>query len=151
MVASAAAPAPVLYGQDVQVKIFKNSAPLRGPSVLVKSLKVTEDATIHQNQYLGQSRAKNDKTVKGYTASLELDTADNALIEALLEIRDARDNNQPEPELTLGFSATERSTGRTFAYYLKKCVAKMDLGFGEREQPVSTTLEITAEDLKKAV
>ena len=71
--------------------------------------------------------------------------------EALLEIRDARDNNQPEPELTLGFSATERSTGRTFAYYLKKCVAKMDLGFGEREQTVSTSLEITAEDLKKAV
>jgi hypothetical protein len=144
-------PKLALHGENVEAKVFINNVPQRDASVLIKSLEVTQDAVMHQDDYLGQSRSRNDKQLKGYGFNLEMDTADNALMDALIAVDAAREANQPIPDVTISFSMTDRNTGTISSYFLTEMAAKFDVGFGGRTEKVSTKVEGNASYLNKAV
>lgn len=141
-------PKLVLRGENIEVTLFVNRVPQR-VSQLVKSMKITQVAVQHRDQYLGRQRARTDKQVDGYDASLELDYSDSVLIDALMAQDAAREANQPVPEITLKFDAHNRD-GSLNSYFLTRVTSKFDLGMSGRTESVSQTVELQAEDLKKA-
>jgi hypothetical protein len=137
-------------GENINVKLLIDNQPQPGPSALIKSLKITEDAVIHEDEYLGQKRTRYDKQIKGYGVAIESDTANMVLVDALMARDAAREANQRIPEIGLTFSAVDRTTGQTVGYFLTGIEGKWDLGFDGRTERVKTSLEYKASNFKKS-
>jgi hypothetical protein len=143
-------PKLVYHGENITGTVWVDDVPQGDASVLMKSLKVSQDAVMHQDDYLGQKRSKPDKQLKGYKATMALNTANMSLINALIARDEARERNERIPKVTVGWRAIDRS-GATTAYFLDDMEASFDLDFGGRTEPVASNLEFIAADLKRAV
>lgn len=141
-------PKPVLRGENVPVVVFVDRVPQRASDV-IKSLKITESATQHRDKYLGQRRDRPDKQVDGFDASVELDVSDSVLMDSLIAQNTAREANQPIPEITLKFDLENRD-GAVQSYFLSRLTSKFELNVGGKNESVTMSLELQAEDLIKA-
>ena len=133
-------------GKHIKANLLVDNQPQSGPSTLIKSMTITEDAQIHEDEYLGQETTRFDKTDKGYSVAIELDTANMALQIALKKRDTARRNNQRIPEIALNWSAVDRATGQTVAFFLVGIEGTVDTGFGGRTERVKTSLKLKASD-----
>lgn len=133
-----------IYGDNVTVRLFIDGQPQDGLQYST-SIKIKEDATIHKRNHLGRKRQRVGKQIDGYTINLAMDLAKTTLLKRLKERDTARDNNQPVPDLTIGFKFTLRN-GSEVQYVATGCEAVPDIDAGDRQQEVGFNLEITCED-----
>jgi hypothetical protein len=138
-------------GENIRAKILINNSPQDGPSALIKTMKIAQEAQIHEDQYLGEKRTRYDKQINGYTVTIESDLANMQLVDALMARDDARENNQAIPEIGLTWSAVDRATGQTVGYFLTRIEGKWDIGFDGRVERAKLSMEYKASDFKKGV
>jgi len=132
-----------LDGQDTPIRVYVNNQPF-GISDVVDSWSITEDATIHTDQYIGRDRARFDKQVSGYDMTISADLTNTTLLAALLQQDAAREANQPIPEIAIEVQAKQRN-GLIKAFVLSKVVAKWNIKSGGRVERVKKGLDLKGE------
>lgn len=138
-------PELVLHGQDVPCKVFLGNQPF-GQSDTLNSIKITEDAVIHKDEYLGRDRSRFDKQISGYDCAIASDLTNTTLLAAIL-LQDAkREANQSIPELAIEVQLRQRN-GLIKSLLLTKGVAKWDMSVGGRAEAAKFGLDMKFEKL----
>jgi hypothetical protein len=134
-----------LTGENVVVRIFLGNQPF-GQSDTVASIKVSEDATIHKDPYLGRRRNRLDKQVNGFDCSIAGDMTNSTLFKALMAQSDQREANQPIPDLAIEVQLRQRN-GLIKSFVLAKGVSKFDINAGGRTERVKIGLDMSFEEV----
>lgn len=134
-----------LTGENTVLKIFLANQPF-GAADTVNSIKVSEDAVMHKDQYLGRTRHRLDKQVNGFDCSIASDMTNSTLLSALLAQSAKREANEPIPELAVEVQLRQRN-GLVKSFVLSKGVAKFDINSGARTERVKLGLDLMFEDI----
>jgi hypothetical protein len=135
----------LMNGQNVPVKIFVGKKKF-GTDILT-NFTVGEKATMHEDQHLGEKRAKHDKQVDGYNGGVGAHMANNGLLQALIAQQAQRDANQPIDPISIVFQMETRDGGTPKTYALRNVVTKFRFENGARNKRVALNLDYDADDL----
>lgn len=142
------APPPVWTGQNILAKFLINNQPQDAAATLIKSMKISQKATIFEDNYIGQKRTRFDKQIDSYEVEIDSDMANMKLADLLLDRDTKRENNQAYPEIGITWSAVDRATGEVSGYFLTGIEGSWDIGFEGRKERVKFAQKYSASDFK---
>lgn len=134
-----------LAGRNVALTIFINGSPAQQTD-LALSFTIDEVVTQFRDKYLGRLRDRTDEQTTGWDCKISLQYASSKLIVALLNQKYAREQLQPVPTISIGFTMQNRD-GPSDGYVLSNCTSKISLDFKGKEDRGMVNLSIQAEDL----
>jgi hypothetical protein len=137
-----------LSGENVPVTLFCGGKPV-GQAV-VRSFKLSENATEHDDSYLGADSDAVDKQTNNWTASVVMDVQNGIVMQKLEENDAARRARKPIPSMALQYTLQGRN-GEDVSFMLSPCICIFDLDASGRKDRVKLSLKIKARRNKRVV